>query len=165
MKLVREQIVKLNGAYTALLDLAREKTGALKGGDYEKVGGITQREEKLIERAKALEEERMQAVKVLAEQWGVAPGKITAAALIAKCGEADAAAMEKEIRALSQTLEALRAQNEINGRLLDIKMKLASFILDASREAAKDPGNYYNNDGTELQKEEITRPRFIDSEI
>lgn len=165
MKLAREQILELNEVYSRLLELSHEKTAALKGKDYDAISAITEKEQEHIDRAKALEEERMKTVAAMAQKWGVAEDKVTAQALIAKCGADEADAMRDAVQALTKTLAALRAQNEINSRLLEIKMRLASFILEASREAAKDPGNYYNNDGTELQKEEPTHPRFIDSEI
>lgn len=165
MKQAREQIRELGEVYTELLGLAREKTEALKGNDYEKLAEISEKEQSAIDRAKAVEEARMKTITAIAEKWGVAEELVTAQALIARADAQESAPLREAVQSLSQTLRALRAQNEINGRLLGIKMKLASFILDVSRSDFGDPGNYYNNDGTEQQKDELTHPRFIDSEI
>ncbi len=163
---VREKIVKLNGIYSELLRLAKEKTEFLKGSDYEAVGSITEKEEKEIELARETEKARMECVEELARTWGISSEKVSAAVLIGKCGtKAEAEEMAEAVKALSTTLSSLKAQNEINARLLDIKLRMASFILDASRVTSNDPGNYYNMDGTEQEKDALSSPRFIDSEI
>lgn len=163
---ILEKILKLNTIYTSLLELAKEKTEVLKGKDYEAVGRITEKEQNAIDLARATERERMDCVELLAKEWGMDAERITAAMLIGKCDTDKAKKMGEAVSALSSTLRTLKEQNEKNARLLEIKLRMTSFILDAAREGGSgDPGNYYTMDGTELDRDAQTRPRFIDSEI
>ncbi len=163
---VAAQIEKLNEQYGELLRLAKEKTEVLKGNDHAAVACITEKEQTAIELARQTENERMESVAALAGQWGLAPQEVDAAMLIEKCAPGDAERMKNAVSALSETLRALKEQNERNAQLLEIKMRMTAFILEASSVGANnDPGNYYSMDGTELEKDVETRPRFIDSEI
>ena len=164
---VRELILKLNEVYSELLLLAKEKAETLKGNDHEAVSRVTEKEQAAIDLAQQLEHARLECVGALIREWKVAGESMSLSELIEKCDPREAEAMKAAAHALTDTLEALKAQNERNAQLLEIKMRMTSFILDASRVGGGDggPGTYYNMNGTEQTQDVEARPRFIDSEI
>lgn len=150
--------------YAGLLDMAKEKAEALKGRDPEAVGRITDREQLEAERAREIEEGRMRAMGEVAKAWGVEAESLSAEAFIARLEGAEKARAEAAAKGLGAILRELKKQNDRNAQVIEIRLRVARFVLEAGRSEPQGPGNYYGMDGGELDNT-TDRPRFIDSEI
>ena len=165
MERVLEQLLKLGKIYTQLLELAREKTEALTHDDLTALSAVTEREQAASDQALALENERMAAVNQLAMMWGMQAENVTVSFMAGQCQGELAIQLTKAAEQLLDCLQLLRRQNDTNARLLEIKLRLAAFIMDAARTTDDGPGTYYNMNGAEQTPESMGAARFLDSEI
>ncbi|MDD4074937.1 MAG: flagellar protein FlgN [Eubacteriales bacterium] len=165
MEKVLAQLLELGKVYTQLLSLAREKTDALTRDDLKALGDVTKREEEASDQAFKLENERMGVVNQLALMWGMQPENVTVSFMASQCQGELAIQLTRAAEQLLDCLQLLRRQNETNARLLEIKLRLAAFVMDAARDTGNGPGTYYNMNGAELEPNTLSAARFLDSEI
>ncbi|MDO5111899.1 MAG: flagellar protein FlgN [Clostridia bacterium] len=165
MEKVLAQLLELGKVYTQLLSLAREKTDALTRDDLKALSDVTKREEEASDQAFKLENERMGMVNQLALMWGMQAENVTVAFMASQCQGELSVQLTRAAEQLLDCLQLLRRQNETNARLLEIKLRLAAFVMDAARDTGSGPGTYYSMDGTELEPNDISAARFLDSEI
>ena len=105
--------------YTHLLELARERTAALRGADVDRLTELAEAEEPLLSRTRRLESARIQIVRPWAEQLAVPAEQVSVSALAPILDPHDAAALTAARDSLLEIVGALDAVNQENARLLN----------------------------------------------
>jgi flagellar biosynthesis/type III secretory pathway chaperone len=105
--------------YAHLLELARERTAALRAADVGRLTELAEAEEPLLSRTRRLESARIQLVRPWAEQLAVPAEQVSVSVLTPVLTPHDAAALTTARDALLETVGALDAVNQENARLLN----------------------------------------------
>ena len=105
--------------YGHLLELARERTAALRAADVDRLAELAEAEEPLLSRTRRLEAARLQVVRPWAEQLAVPAEQVSVSALSPLLEPHRAAALVTARDALLETVSALDTANQENARLLN----------------------------------------------
>lgn len=135
-----------NTEYSKLLDLSKDKTSAIVGGNVEKMQEIFSKEQKLIDELNKLEEERMSCVTDICKVLHLSPSEVKVEQIVKllekKPKEHDA--LEDAYLALKRTVNLLASVNDNNKILLQQSMDMIEFEINLARNATMNPqtGNY-----------------------
>ena len=105
--------------YTHLLELARERSAALRAADADRLTELAEAEEPLLSRTRRLESARIQLVRPWADELAIPAEHVSVTALAPLLDPHAAAALGAARDALLETVSALDATNQENARLLN----------------------------------------------
>ena len=97
------------------MELAQEKQPILQANkDPGALQELTARENMLLAQATEAERCRMEAVNVLAEEWGISPVHLTVSELAKRAEDETGASLLEEGQALADVLQRLQKQNPVS---------------------------------------------------
>lgn len=143
-----------NKKYSELLDLSKNKTTAIVGGDINELQVILGKEQKIIEELNKIEANRISAVADICKILQLSPNEIKVEQIVQllekKPKEHDA--LQKVYLELKRTVDQLTKINDHNRVLLQESMDMIDFELNLARNAAMSPQtNNYGKSAMEAQ--------------
>lgn len=135
-----------NNEYKKLLDLSKDKTSAIVGGDVEKMQEIFGQEQRIIEGLNRLEDQRLAFVSDICKVLHLSPAEIKVGQIVQllekKPKEHDA--LQEAHLGLKRTVDLLTTINDNNKVLLQESMDMLEFEINLARNAIMNPqtGNY-----------------------
>lgn len=143
---ILEKLMAIINVYEELFEIAKEKNKALRMGDATVLSTLVQKEGALIERASALEEERILYVGMLAKTYGMPEQDLKMSGIIERSEGKIHQQLVNANEVLVGLLKRLKDLNDINGQLVKLHMEYTRVMLEAlaSREQA---GSIYSSAG------------------
>ena len=145
--------------YGHLLELAHERTAALRAADVDRLTELAEAEEPLLSRIRRLESARLQVVRHWADQLAVPAEHVSVTALSPLLEPHSAAALVSARDALLDTVSALDAVNQENARLLNACLESVGDSVNHLLQAVQTDPRYAQS-GTRSAQD--TTPRLTD---
>ena len=137
--------------YLEMIGLAEEKRDALVNAQADKISGIIAREETLLKRMGALENERAAIVRRIAEKSGWSDQKIKLLHLVERAPEKFAERMKEAGHKLADIVMRIALLNGINNNLLKQAMHIVEYNINILSRAQAAP--VYEAGGAHLRRD------------
>lgn len=128
---ILEKLMAIIKIYRELFEIAKEKNKALRMGNAAVLSNLVQKEGELVERAAALEEERILYVGMLAKTYGMPEQDLKMSGIIERSEGRIRTQLVEANKTLSGLLKRLKDLNDINGQLVQLHMEYTRVMLEA----------------------------------
>jgi flagellar biosynthesis/type III secretory pathway chaperone len=140
-----EILDNLTNLHRALYTLAIQKKDVLIKNEVDQLVAITQQEQKLIKAVAAAEDARLEAVRVIYAEKGIALGESSLAELIKlTTGAEDKSRLTHYRNELIRIVSELREANELNQQLLEQSLSFVNRTLDLITDSPEEDFIYSN---------------------
>lgn len=147
VQLIIDKISKLVEIHEQLLKLSNEKTTLVKEGNVEELQPILVNERKVVQQLEKAEEERQKEVASWFVNHGVSIDEATLTNLLNHVkSEAEKKELEQAAVHLSEVIEKLKQQEELNMALIQQSMQFVQLSIDLLSPSLKNM-NYGNDNG------------------